>query len=451
MSKRFLTWLRSAIPSLIAIVLLASGMGCSRHSSPQPVTITFLDIEWEAPDQLPGLEQDLQDFTRETGIQVKRLPVPDGSLNQLTLLRHLRQKGSVTPDVYGIDVVWPGILKQYLVDLKPYFSEELRSESPEVVASYMVGDRVVAVPRHAYVGVLVYRPDLLRRYGYHEPPRTWDELERMAARIQAGERARGVKDFWGFVWPGAPSEDLTCNGLEWQVGEGGGRIIEDDQTVSVNNPQTIRAWQRAARWVGTISPPGVTAYAKWDSENAWSSGKVAFFRGWASDYSLISVHKPPANTTEFGITSVPGGSEGRAGVSGGSGLAVSRFAAHPREAMQLIRYLRRRDAELLATTKRSEPSKDFQLYELPAVLHLYPQLTQLRQGGGGVVLRPSLAAGEKYEDVTKAYIATLHSVLTGETTAVAGAAALQKQLVEITGFKPRPPSKLDLSAPERGH
>jgi trehalose/maltose transport system substrate-binding protein len=364
------------------------------------------------------------------------------------LWRDLLQKGSATPDVYGIDVVWPGILGQYFMDLKPYFADELASQSPVVVASYTVGDKVVAVPRHVYVGVLYYRVDLLGRYGYREPPKTWDELEMMARRIQAGERARGDKDFWGFAWQGGLTEDLTCNGLEWQIGGGGGRIIEDDKTVSVNNPQTVRAWQRALHWVGSISSPGVTAYAKWDSENAWSSGKVAFFRGWASDYSLVSLHKLPAGATEYGVTSVPGGMDGRAGVLGGNGLAVSRFSAHPREAMELIRYLRKRDDAFLRVTEHSEPPKDAQLYELPSVLQLYPQL-QLRQSGEAVVARPSIAAGQKYEEVTRAYIGALHSVLTGEKTAPAAAAALEQDLIEITGFKRGPPSRWNPS-PERG-
>jgi trehalose/maltose transport system substrate-binding protein len=76
----------------------------------------------------------------------------------------------------------------------------------------------------------------------------------MAARIQAGERAKGKKQFWGFVWQGAADEGLTCDALEWQASDGGGRIIEEDQTISVNNPLAIRAWQRAAHWVGSISP-----------------------------------------------------------------------------------------------------------------------------------------------------------------------------------------------------
>jgi len=65
---------------------------------------------------------------------------------------------------------------------------------------------------------------------------------------------------------------------------GGGRIIEEDQTISVNNPRVIRAWQRAAHWVGSISPPAVVGYRQWDSLNVWIAGNAAFMRHWTSAY-----------------------------------------------------------------------------------------------------------------------------------------------------------------------
>jgi len=430
------------IVGMLEILLLSLGLACSRQSEREPLTVTFLDLEWEAPNQLPRLARDLQDFTRETGIRVERLPAPEGSLNKLALWRQLLQQGTAAPDVYSIDVIWSAILDQYLMDLKPYFANDLSSQYPVVVASYTVGDKLVAIPHHAYVGVLLYRTDLLRRYGYREPPKTWDELEQMATRIQAGERAKGVKDFWGYVWQGAIDEDLTCNGLEWQMSEGGGRIIEDDKTISVNNPQTIRAWQRAARWVGSISPPSVIAYAKWDAQNVWSSGKAAFFRGWESDYSLITLPVPAGSAlTEFGVTSVPGGRAGRVSTLGGDGLGLSRASVHPREALELIRFLRRRDGELRRASEHFEPPKERELYELPLILEPYPQLAKSRQHGGDVVARPSIVAGEKYEDVTRAYTRAVHSVLTGEKIPSVAAAALEKELVEMIGFKPGPPSK----------
>src|ERR1700719_4350698 len=424
------------IAGILGILLLSLALDGLNQASRESVTVTFLDVEYDTPDLLPVLSQDLQAFTKETGIQIKRIPGPDGSLNQLALWRQLLQKGAPTPDLYSIDVIWSGILNPYLMDLKPYFATELSSQPPVVLASYTVDNKLVAMPHHAYVGVLLYRTDLLRKYGYREPPKTWDELERMATRIQAGERAKGQKDFWGYVWQGGVSEDLTCSGLEWQMSEGAGRIIEADRTISVNNPRTIRAWQRAARWVGSISPPGVLAYEKWDAENVWFSGKAAFHRAWVSDYSVISFHRPPGQATHFGVTSMPGGSAGRVDTLGGSGLAVSRTSAHPREALELIRFLLRRDATLMHASANSAPPKEPELYDLPEILEPYPQFAALRHHPGRVVARPSIASGEKYEEVSRAYIRALHSVLTGEETPSVAAASLEKELVQITGFRP---------------
>jgi len=56
-----------------------------------------------------------------------------------------------------------------------------------------------------------------------------------------------------------------------------------------------------------------------------------------------------------------------------------------------------------------------------------------------VVSRPSNVTGHTYEHVTEAYIQAVHSVLTGERSAPVAAAALEKQLVAITGFKTGPP------------
>ena len=433
------------------LFLLFVMAGCQR-SSPEPVTVTFLDVEWDTSTLNPGLGHELQDFTKKTGIQVNRLPRPDGSLNQLALWRELLQKGAAAPDVVSIDVIWSGILNPYLMDLKPYFAEQVFSQNPVVLASYTVGDKLVAIPHHAYISVLYYRPNLLRKYGYREPPKTWDELEKMATRIQAGERAKGEKDFWGYVWQGGVTEDLTCSGLEWQISDAGGRIIEDDRTISVNNPQVIHAWQRAARWVGSISPPGVTAYGLWDAQNLWGSGNAAFLRGWQADYSVITGGWPftgsssPAstsNSSQIGLTSVPGGTAGRVSTLGGNGLAISRTSAHPREALELIRFLLHGDAQLTSGKEQSVPPEGVEFYELPAMLDPYPQFAKFRQHGAGLAARPSIVSGRNTNRSVGRTLAALRSVLTGEKMPSIAAADLEKRLVEITGFSPGPPSKLN--------
>src|ERR1700747_3426845 len=207
----------------ICIVLLSLLLeSCAKPSAHEPVTLTFVE-EWSNKTFSEGRQRELQQFTRETGIRVHLLPSPEAARQKLVLWRELLATGAAGPDVYGLDVIWPGMLSEYFIDLRPYFASEVSRQFPAIASRYTVDNKLVAVAYRPDIGLLYYRTDLLRQYGYREPPKTWDELERMAARIQAGERAKGQKDFWGYVWQGGVSEDLTCAGLEWQVTEGGGR------------------------------------------------------------------------------------------------------------------------------------------------------------------------------------------------------------------------------------
>jgi trehalose/maltose transport system substrate-binding protein len=411
--------------------------GCSRASVHEPVTLTLLE-EWTQMTFSESRHKELEQFTRETGIRVKLLPSPESAREKLALWSELLNTGASNPDVYGIDVIWPRILNEYFIDLKPYFANELLLQFPVIAASYTVDNKLVALPYRADIGLLYYRTDLLRQYGYRAPPRTWDELEVMAARIQAGERAKGKEQFWGFVWQGGATEALTCNALEWQASEGGGQIIEKDKTVSVNNPEAIRAWRRAAHWVGSISPPSVVGYKEWDSLNVWIAG-AAFMRNWPTAYVASQAAGSPIRD-KFDITLLPAGKAGRVGTLGGAGLGVSRFSAHPREALELVRYLSRRDVQVNRSRVLSEPPTLAEVYDLPGVLEPSADVPLFREAfRNGSVSRPSNVTGKKYQAVTDAYVQAVHSALTGEKTAGEAARTLEDELVRITGFKKGPP------------
>jgi trehalose/maltose transport system substrate-binding protein len=264
----------------------------------------------------------------------------------------------------------------------------------------------------------------------------------MAARIQSGERARGQKDFWGFTWPGAAGEGLTCNALEWQVSEGGGRVIEANGAISINNPDAIRSWQRAAHWIGWISPPSVTSLQEWDAVNAfYYAKKSAFYRGWARSY-LLSVRDIPSIRDTIGITNIPAGRNAQAATLGGFGLGLSRSSRHTAEALQLIRFLIHREIEIEEARADYESQNWPELYDPTAILRT--RRTSADHGKlqvSGVVARPSTAAGGTYEEVSRAYIRAVRSVLLGQSKAPEAAASLEQELVRITGFKPGPPSR----------
>ena len=437
-------WLRSTTTVIVCTFLLSLILHGQHPISKGSVTVTFVDPEWSKDLTEKTLIADirLKDFTQQTGIGVKHLPTPETTLDQLDLVRKLLRQEGTSPDVNGVDVIWPGVLSEELMDLKPHLTTELSAINADMVASYTVKGKLVAVPYHSDIGVLFYRKDLLRRYGYRAPPRTWDELEQMATRIQEGERARGQKDFWGFTWPGAAGEGLTCNALEWQFSEGGGRIIEADGTVSVNNPDAIRSWQRAAHWIGWISPRSVTSLEEWDAVNDfYHAERSAFYRGWARSY-LLSVRDNPAIQEQIGMTNVPAGKNGQAATLGGFGLGISRSSRHPTEALQLIRFLVHQEIKLEEAPSGHDSQNGPAVYDPTAISKTKqnsadngkPQMS-------GIVARPSTVAGEKYEEVSRAYIEAVHSVLLGQSRAPDAAASLEQELVRITGFKPGPPSR----------
>jgi trehalose/maltose transport system substrate-binding protein len=162
-------------------------------------------------------------------------------------------------------------------------------------------------------------------------------------------------------------------------------------------------------------------------------------RNWPTAYGDSQAPGSPIRN-KFDITLLPGGKAGRVGTLGGAGLAVSRFSAHPREALELVRYLSRRDVQLKRSRVLSVPPTLTELYELPEVLEANPSFALLSQAfRTGLVSRPSNVTGKKYQDVSDAYIQAVHSVLTAQKSAPEAAAALENELVRITGFKKGPP------------
>ena len=448
------SWLgrfRRFAPATVCFFVLFVTPACHKSSPPAPVkTLTLMDQTWVSRDYQRRLNGELALFEKQTGIRVEFLPAPETTTEQLATYRKLLEGGAKVPDVYGIDVIWSGILADNLLDLRPYVPEqEIQAHFPELIAANTVNGRLVALPANLNEGMLFYRVDLLRKYGYRAPPKTWAELEVMARRIQSAERSSGNKDFWGFVWEGAPSEALTCNALEWQMSEAGGTILDENGKVTVDNPQTIRAWERAAGWVGTISPPGVVLYKEWDAGNIWQAGKAAFLRSWASEY--IADRGPTCLIRDrFDIAPLPG--EARmAATLGGSGFGVSKYSLHPREAAMLVRFLSGRDEQVTRCRNTTDAPTISQLYNEPELLATNPQFPHvLEVFRKGIVLRPTRAAGRIYPEVSRAYWEAVHAVLTRKKSAKQAADELQVELQQMLE-KPAVPAtaEFDKTTPQR--
>ncbi len=434
---------------LAVLLLLLVGIGSCHHQVEQTVSVKFLQDGWVATDNVPAVKAATEEFARQTGIELELIRgVPGETIDQLSLIRKLIDNHAEGPDVVELDEAWLGALKDELVDLRPLFSNEAASISPALASSYIMGGSFLAIPYLNQVGVLRYRADLLRKYGYDHPPGTWTELETMALRIQTGERAHGNKGFWGYIWPGAAEESLTCNAFEWQVDEGGGRIIEKDGAISVNNPAAIRAWQRARHWMGWISPPAVAEYREGDARNAFESGRSAFVRVWSAEAGMLATRerpelqafnwsKPPANG-EDGFAAMPAGSVARVAALGGSGIAISRHSMHPQEDATLIRFVLRKGLESFQDHSPSLRPVIYDAADVQGPISGSSNAVKLR---ATVVARPTDVSAPHYEQVSKAYSEAVHSVLTDKKKASDAASELEQDLVRITRLRTGPPAR----------
>jgi trehalose/maltose transport system substrate-binding protein len=430
------------VPCLLLLCCLFLPAGCKQPpgstAAPAPI-ITFMGWGPATQRELSMDPTVFEDFTRQTGIRVDFISGPESMTERLELYHRYLGAKSSTPDVYYIDVVWPALLADEMIDLNPYLAKDSGDQLETLRKNDTVDGHLTAMPFDIELGVLYYRADLLRKYGYAHPPATWDELEKMATRIQAGERAAGNKDFWGYVWQGASYEGLTCNALEWQMSYSGGRIIEPDGTITVNNPRTVAALKRARRWIGTISPPSVVAFKEQDARNVLHAGNAAFERDWLwrqfSGESLL-----PNPNAKIGVALVPSGPAGRAATIGGQSLSVSKYSKHPAEAVAFVRYLTSHDEQLTLWKKHAMMPTRREFYDDPRYLQDRPGTAQLWKDLGSVaVARPSTVAGSHYDEVSRAYSSAVHAILAGEVDAEKSLSDLQNKLETITGKRSNPP------------
>jgi trehalose/maltose transport system substrate-binding protein len=276
-------------------------------------------------------------FTKDTGIKVKVVPHPAASDASYSQLARVFASKSSSFDVAMIDVVWPGAFAPYLVDLKPKLGKEAKQHAQGIIQNDTIDGKLVAMPWFGDFGILYYRTDLLRKYGYKSPPKTWNQLFAMAKKIQDGEQASN-DNFNGFVFQGNSYEGLTCDALEWYESAGAGGFI-DNGKVTINNPKGARILDQFRAQIGNITPRDVTTYQEGEAHTAFVEGNAAFMRNWPYAYSIGQDPKSSKIVGKFSVTVLPHASGKSVGTVGGWQLAVNKYSKHVDASIEFVRYM----------------------------------------------------------------------------------------------------------------
>lgn len=416
---------KTLLTSAIALASIASAAGSAQAAE---LTISCGAVGAE----LTLCQEGVRAWEEKTGHSVDVVSTPNSSTERLSLYQQILSANSSDIDVMQIDVVWPGLLANHLLDLREVLGEDAAAgHFDTIVTNNTIDDRLVAMPWFTDAGVLYYREDLLEKYG-HEAPTTWQELTEIAREIQNAEREAGNDRMQGFVFQGRAYEGLTVNALEWVASFGGGTVVDNEGEVTINNERAAQALDLAASWIGDISPEGVLYYTEEEARGVFQGGNAVFMRNWPYAWSLAQSDDSDVRD-KVGVVQLPaGGEEGQSAAGlGGWNLAVSRYSEHPDIAADLVAYLTGEEEQKRRAIQASYNPTIDSLYQDQEVLDAVPFFGTLYDTFTNAVARPSAPTGDAYGRVSNAFFSTSHDVLSGTKDGAQAVADLEGELLRL--------------------
>lgn len=322
---------------------------------------------------------------RDLRIEVARGPLDTEAMSDLAIGSLLL--GSTPYDLLLMDVSWTAryVAAGWLTPLEDLLGDDaLDAMVPGARLGNGFGGHLWRMPLTGDTGLLYWRTDLM-----DQPPRTTEELEQIARRLQQEGKVR-----WGYVWQGRQYEGLSCVMLEaihafggrwWQPGEGrAGGHTELDGAGAV----------RAAAWLDSlvrtgVSPAAVANFAENEALQLFAAGDAAFLRNWPYAWREIEKGGGPV-VGKVGVSpviSAPGERSG--GTLGTWGLSLLKGSAHPQQAAEVIRWFTGPETQKALVLDQGYAPTWAALYDDPDLQRRHPLLDVQRQAlEQGPLVRP---------------------------------------------------------------
>ncbi len=416
---------RSTVLCGAAIISLLVFAECSRGNSSNSAVVK-LSVMMDA-DVTGDWHQFIRDFqAANPTIRINYIEGPSETNARENLYVTSLLSGETFYDLIFSDVVWvPKFAAAgWLEDLTDRWPAEKWNEFiPGALEGSKYEGRIYRVPQTIDAGMFYYRRDLLDAAG-EKPPETFDELVRIAQKLQRPEQ------LWGFVWQGKQYEGLICDFVEVLTGFGGYWINTTSGEVGLDRPEAISAleWMRNTIHVAGISPPGTTAYTEEEGRLMFLAGRAVFLRNWPFVYTMA---RQPGSAVrgKVGLKPMPATPNGRpAATLGGWGMCIAKNSRHKQEAWKFCEYISALPQVQRIQASRGSPPALKSFYETsddPVQKDIYKVMQT-------TVVRPSVPQYAQASDILQRYVsAALTRRMTSEA-AMAGAAKETRLLLGTT-------------------
>ena len=223
---------------LAALALVAAGCSDGGDSSggESDGTLTVWTIE-DVQDRVAAQKKMAADFSTSSGIKVEVVAVAEDQFDQLITSSAAADN---LPDVIAALPLSPLRTLQSgdLLDTETAKKvvEELGKGSfaPRSLELSSDGDTQLGVPSDGWAQLLVYRKDLFQAAGL-QPPTTYEAIEKAAQTLNKD----GVA---GITLATAPGDGFTQQSFEYLAEANGCELVGDDEKVTLDSPQCVRAF-----------------------------------------------------------------------------------------------------------------------------------------------------------------------------------------------------------------
>lgn len=320
---------------LLVLILAAcdgdSGVNDQSGDSDEQVTLVYargVDTRNSTDELIKAFEE------KHPNIKIKFQEMPASSGEQHDQYVTAFSAKSSEIDVFDADNIWPAEFAQanYALNLDRFIEADginMDDYFPGPVEAGRFKGKQWAMPKFTDAGVLYYRADIV-----DDPPKTWDELLEQGSKYQGEE---GTK--YGYLMQGAQYEGLVTNAIEY-IGAYGGSILDENQNVVIDSPETVKAIKKMKEVVNSDMVPGnILNFMEIETETSFIEGNAVFARNWTYLQSSAEDEEKSKIVGKVGFTTIPSGDDGSVSALGGWMAMINRYTEHPEEAWEFVKFM----------------------------------------------------------------------------------------------------------------
>lgn len=394
---------------LICLLVLSSEIGLTKQRK-----ITFLTHPTLLHTMADG--ELIKEFTEATGIEVEVTTMPIPQIREKLAIEFMAKTARYDVVSISTEGIFNSFVAANLEPLDKYHKKSPLEEIDDVIPSliedfrYPTNGPMLAIPFRTGTTLLMYRKDLLDKYGL-DVPKTWDELRAVAKKLTMDQDGDGVTDIYGFAIEGGDVLTASSNFVRVLYANGGDLLDDNLQKVTLMD-KGVQSLNALLGFIkdGSVSPD----YMSWVRDDVIvgvQQGRVAIVMAYSPYFSRMIDPKESTVADRMAASPVPSAP----GVAAGRtmnitwALGIDKNSRNKEEAWELIKWLaNKKNQELMAFDYGNGPVRT-SIYQDSAYIKFNPAAEAILVGlsaGKALPPHPRYAEMEQAlgEEILQAYL-----------------------------------------------